>query len=204
MTILSNYNYTGDLILQKTFRENHLSKRKIINSGELDQYAVKKNHEAIISKDLFDKVQEIRKQRAERIKPRINKKPQAFKGMIKCGICGKAYTHKSTPHNEIWKCSLSVTKGIEACPSKQVPDREIKKAAKTILKIRSFDEEVFKSKVKQVIVIPENNLIFQFKDETSVEQTWNKSSRSETWTPEMREKARIRALKQHKGGVHHG
>jgi len=204
MTILSNYNFTGDLILQKTFRENHLSKRKIINSGELDQYAVKKNHEAIISKDLFDKVQEIRKQRAERIKPRINKKPQAFKGMIKCGICGKAYTHKSTPHNEIWKCSLSVTKGIEACPSKQVPDREIKKAAKTILEIRSFDEEVFKSKVKQVIVIPENNLIFQFKDETSVEQTWNKSSRSETWTPEMREKARIRALKQHKGGVHHG
>ena len=72
------------------------------------------------------------------------------------------------------------------------------------MKIRSFDEEVFKSKVKQVIVIPENNLIFQFKDETSVEQTWNKSSRSEAWTPEMREKARIRALKQHKGGVHHG
>ena len=204
MHILSNYNYTGDLILQKTFRENHLSKRKVINSGELDQYAVKNNHEAIISKDMFDKVQEIRKHRAEKIKPRLKKNPQAFKGMIKCGICGKAYTHKTTPHNEIWKCSLSVTKGIEACPSKQVPDSKIKKAANTILKTRTFDEIYFKSKVKQVVVMPNRKLIFQLKDGTSIEQYWNKSSRSESWTPEMRGKARNRALKQHKGGVHHG
>ena len=153
---------------------------------------------------MFDKVQEIRKHRAEKIKPRLKKNPQAFKGMIKCGICGKAYTHKTTPHNEIWKCSLSVTKGIEACPSKQVPDSKIKKAANTILKTRLFDEIYFKSKVKQVIVMPNRKLIFQLIDDTRVEQSWNTSSRSESWTPEMREKARIRALKQHKGGVHHG
>lgn len=74
MTILSNYNYTGDLILQKTYRENHLSKRKIINSGELDRYAVKNHHQAIISKDLFDEVQRIRKQKAEKIKSHSKKK----------------------------------------------------------------------------------------------------------------------------------
>ena len=41
MEILANYNYTGDLILQKTYVENHLSKRKILNAGELDRYIVK-------------------------------------------------------------------------------------------------------------------------------------------------------------------
>ncbi len=204
MHILSNYNYTGDLILQKTFRENHLSKRKIINSGEFDQYAVKNNHEAIISKDLFDQVQAVRKQRADRIKPRRSKKHQAFKSIIQCGICGKAYTHKTTPNNEIWKCSLSVTKGIAACPSKQVPDMKIKETANKILNRTEFDEDYFKSKVVRVLVMPNKKLVFEMKDGTTIEQEWKESSRSHSWTPEMREEARIRALKQHRGGVHHG
>lgn len=35
--ILSNYTYTCNLILQKTYRENHLTKRTIINKGQLPQ-----------------------------------------------------------------------------------------------------------------------------------------------------------------------
>lgn len=204
MTILSNYNYTGDLILQKTFRENHLSKRKMINTGELDKYAVKNNHEAIISKKLFDKAQKMRKQQAEKIKPRSVYKNYAFTGMIRCGICGRAFTHKTTPHNEIWKCSLSVTKGKEACAAKQVPDCKIKEGAGSVLNRSGFDEAFFKSKVEQVIVMPENKLVFQMKDGTSKEFYWKESSRSESWTPEMKEKASKRAFKQHRGGVHHG
>ena len=33
--ILSNHTYTGNLLLQKTFRENHITKRKIFNNGEV-------------------------------------------------------------------------------------------------------------------------------------------------------------------------
>jgi len=204
MTILSNYNYTGDLILQKTFRENHLSKRKMINIGELDKYAVKNNHEAIISKELFDKAQKMRKQQAEKIKPRSVKKHYAFTGMIRCGICGRAFTHKATPHNEIWKCSLSVTKGKEACAAKQVPDSKIKEGSNSILNRNEFDEAFFKSKVLQVVVMPENKLIFQMKDGTSKDYQWKETSRSESWTPEMKELASKRAFKQHRGGIHHG
>ncbi|MBN2794449.1 MAG: recombinase family protein [Clostridia bacterium] len=204
MHILTNYNYTGDLILQKTFRENHLTKRKIINSGEYDQYAVKNNHEPIISKEVFDKVQTIKRERAERTKPNPNKKPRVFKGMLKCGICGRTYTHKSTPHNEIWKCSLSVTKGIEACPSKQVPDTAIKEVFNEILNQDNFSEELFKKKVKFIIVNPDNHLVFHFKDLSVIDYQWEPRSRSRIWTPKMKEQARKRALKQHQGGAFHG
>ncbi|MDD3107258.1 MAG: recombinase family protein, partial [Bacilli bacterium] len=153
ITILSNYNYTGDLILQKTFRENHLSKRKMINTGELDKYAVKNNHEAIISKELFDKAQKMRKQQAEKIKPRSLYKNYAFTGMIRCGICDRAFTHKTTPHNEIWKCSLSVTKGKEACAAKQVPHIVIVEASSHILNKDQYNEAYFNSKVKAIIVM---------------------------------------------------
>ena len=36
--ILSNYTYTGNLLLQKTFRENHIMKKTVINHGELPKY----------------------------------------------------------------------------------------------------------------------------------------------------------------------
>jgi DNA invertase Pin-like site-specific DNA recombinase len=203
MTILSNYNYTGDLILQKTYRENHLSKRKIINSGELDRYAVKNHHQAIISKELFDEVQRIREERSERIKSHSNNKHYPFQGMIRCGICGRAYTHKTTPHNEIWKCSLSVTKGKEACNSKQVPHNIIVEVTKHILGMDQYDEAHFNSKVSKIIVMPNSVLQFKMKDGTNTEYVWN-SSRSDSWNPEMREQARQRALKQHQGGVQNG
>lgn len=63
MQIISNVHYTGDLILQKTFRDNHLTKRKVINNGELDQYIVENNHEAIISHKVFEEAQRVRKEK---------------------------------------------------------------------------------------------------------------------------------------------
>lgn len=201
MQILSNHNYTGDLILQKTYRDNHLSKRKVINRGELDRYAVANNHEAIISEELFDKVQKMRKEQAERISLYETKKQHTFKGMLRCGICGRAYTHKTTPHNEIWKCSLSVTKGKDACAAKQVPDTRVKEAANHILNRKEFDEKFLRLKIDWVEVMPERRLIFHMKDSTSKDYQWNETSRSESWTIDMKEQARIKRLNQMKGRV---
>jgi site-specific DNA recombinase len=203
MQIISNYNYTGDLILQKTFRDNHLTKRKIMNTGELDQYLIKNNHVAIISHEVFDKAQRIRKEkRKQSISPSIQKH-YPFKGMMRCGVCGRAYVRKSTPSKHIWKCTLSVTKGIEACSAKQVPDSQIIEASNYILNRTEFDENYFKSKVETIEVMPERRLIFHLKDGTSKDYKWN-TSRSESWTQDMREQARIRRVNQMKGRVQHG
>jgi DNA invertase Pin-like site-specific DNA recombinase len=202
MQIISNYNYTGDLILQKTFRDNHLTKRKIVNTGEIDQYMVKNNHEAIINHEVFAKVQRIRKEkRKQSVSPSIQKH-YPFKGMMRCGMCGRAYVRKTTPSKHIWKCSLSVTKGKEACASKQVPDNQIMLASNHILNRTEFDENHFKLKVESIEVMPERRLTFHLKDGTSKDYHWY-ATRSESWTEDMREQARIRRINQMKGDFQH-
>jgi len=203
MQIISNYNYTGDLMLQKTFRDNHLTKRKVMNKGELDQYIVQDNHEAIISHEVFTEAQRIRKEKSDRLVSPSIQKLYPFKGMVRCGMCGRAYVRKTTPSKHIWKCSLSVTKGKEACASKQVPDSQITLAFNHILNRTEFDENYFKSKVQSIEVMPERRLIFHLKDGTKKDYMWN-ASRSESWTEDMREQARIRRMNQTKGLVQHG
>lgn len=203
MQIISNYNYTGDLMLQKTFRDNHLTKRKVLNKGELDQYIVENNHEAIISHEVFNEAQRIRKEKRKQSVSPVIQKDYPFKGMVRCGICGRAYVRKTTPSKYVWKCSLSVTKGKEACASKQVPDCQITLASNHILNRTEFDENHFKSKVESIDVMPERRLIFHLKDGTNKEYKWHES-RSESWTYEMREQARIRRINQMKGCVQHG
>lgn len=56
-TVLKNITYTGNTLLQKTFSESPITKRRRVNNGELPMYFVRCSHEAIIDKDLFDTVQ---------------------------------------------------------------------------------------------------------------------------------------------------
>jgi len=66
-TILQNEKYIGDLILQKTFIKDHISKKHCINKGELPKCYVQRSHEPIIDKDIFLKVQEEIKKRSKKI-----------------------------------------------------------------------------------------------------------------------------------------
>jgi len=48
----------GDVLLQKTFTADYLTKRRVKNSGQQKQYYVKNHHEAIIPKTVYYKIQE--------------------------------------------------------------------------------------------------------------------------------------------------
>lgn len=56
-TILNNITYTGDMLLQKVFIDDPITKIRKINRGEMTRYFVENTHEAIISKDVFDRAQ---------------------------------------------------------------------------------------------------------------------------------------------------
>ena len=60
--ILSNEKYVGDVLMQKSFTEDFLTGKRKKNEGELDMYFVEDDHEAIISRNMFEKVQ-IKKKR---------------------------------------------------------------------------------------------------------------------------------------------
>ncbi len=67
-------------------------------------------------------------------------------------------------------------------------------AAARALGLPAFEEKAFNEKVSAVRV-PENGiLIFSLVDGRDVTVEWRHKSRGESWTPEMRKKARERGL----------
>ena len=62
--ILKNEKYIGDVLMGKTFTIDPISHKRLSNLGEVDKHYYKGHHEPIISRELFDRVQEIRTKRA--------------------------------------------------------------------------------------------------------------------------------------------
>lgn len=57
--IIRNEKYVGDLLQGKTFTVDSILHRRLDNLGESDKYLLKDHHEAIVSREVFDKAQEI-------------------------------------------------------------------------------------------------------------------------------------------------
>ena len=55
--ILSNEKYVGEVLMQKSYTEDFLTGKRKKNEGELAMYLIENDHEAIISRELFEKVQ---------------------------------------------------------------------------------------------------------------------------------------------------
>lgn len=56
-SILTNEKYKGDALLQKSYTVDFLTKKTKTNEGEVPQYYVENNHEAIIDPQIFELVQ---------------------------------------------------------------------------------------------------------------------------------------------------
>lgn len=187
--ILQNEKYCGDILFQKSFRENHITKRKIYNSGQLPQFYVEDAHEPIIDKKTFLTVQQLLKEN-QRFTPSIpTTNTYPLTGMIHCGCCGKYYRRKVQPYRVTWICQTYNTRGKKYCPdSKQIPEDILYDKCCEVLQLDEFDNEIFQSEIKQITVPEPNVLTFVFKDGHKRAVHWLDHSRSEAWTPEMRAK----------------
>lgn len=76
-TILINEKYIGDAMAQKTFTTDYLTKTRKENQGELQKYYVENAHEAIIPREVFYKVQEELRQRANIYKKSSKKETES-------------------------------------------------------------------------------------------------------------------------------
>ena len=65
MGMIKNEKYKGDVLLGKTFIVDPISKRRLANMGEENQYYIRDHHEAIVSREIWDKAEEIRLKRAK-------------------------------------------------------------------------------------------------------------------------------------------
>ena len=193
--IISNVTYTGNLHLQKTYRENHMTKKTMRNKGEKPLYIVEGNHEPIISQEIFDKAQEIRKAKAVGKNGKRNGPAYPFTGLIYCGECGHLFKHKVTKYYESWCCSQYDELGKAYCASKKIRDDVLRKACAEALGIDSFDETTFKENIRRIDAFNGNRLVFHFINGISKEVIWDNPSRRDSWTDEMKLKAKERSLK---------
>ena len=195
--ILSNYTYTGNLILQKTLRENHITKKTIINKGELPKYHAEDAHDAIIDMETFQAVQAEKAQRAARfIKKPIPKKTYPFTSLLVCEGCGKNYRRKVTKTGPVWVCGTFNSMGKAACASKQIPEETLQAVTAEVLGRVDFPEELLRRLIKSILVCNGNVLIFRFYDGSEVTRKWKDRSRSQSWTDEMKATARQKALER--------
>ena len=108
LSILKNEKYKGDALLQKVYTEDFLTKKKVRNSGQVPQYYVEGNHEAIVSPEVFELVQEEIERRRNGASRYSGVQP--FSGMVYCGGCGGLYGPKVWHSNDqyrrtVWQCT---------------------------------------------------------------------------------------------------
>lgn len=189
-TIMNNLNYTGDLILQKTYIDNHINKKVMKNNGVYNKYLVENNHEAIIPKDLYNQYLKELKQR--QIKVNIKKSTNQiypFTKLLICNKCGSNYHRKVGKHKNSWKCSTFLQKGVNFCNNKQVPEEVLYELTMKILETDNIKRDELIRKVKNILVCENNIIKFILQSEVAIEVMWKYKSRSESWTKEMRELA---------------
>ncbi len=96
--ILSNERYIGDSLFQKKYIADPLSHKSVRNHGERDQYYIHDTHEAIISRENFQKVQESFQNQS----PRRSKTPHLFVHRILCPQCGCHYRYIRSSGKPYW------------------------------------------------------------------------------------------------------
>ncbi|MFQ7244202.1 MAG: recombinase family protein [[Eubacterium] siraeum] len=126
-SILTNEKYKGDALLQKSYTVDFLTKKKKQNEGEIPQYYVEGNHEAIITPAQFELVQqELARRNSSRGR---HSGVHLFSGKIKCGHCGHWYGSKTWHSTDeyrktIWRCNHKFD-GEEKCNTPHFTDEEI-------------------------------------------------------------------------------
>ena len=197
--ILGHEKYCGDLLLQKTYVPDHISKRSITNTGQLPMFLVEDDHVAIIEKSRFQQAM------AERERRSFNKgkvfAPTVFAGMIRCDSCGKNYRRKTAARCTKWCCGTFNTRGKAFCPdSKMIPEETLEEAVCAVLGLDEFDSTQFLEQVEQIDACKENTLRFHLRNGTVCEYKWQDRSRAESWTPEMRKAAALTTARRYHNG----
>ncbi len=127
--MLSNEKYMGDALMQKTYTVDFLTKKRVLNKGIVPKYYIEDNHEAIIPKELFNRVQEEKARRTAIYRPAARKKDAPVKGkysakyilsdIMVCAECGQPYRRqvwtKYGIKKAVWRCDNRLKHGSKRC-----------------------------------------------------------------------------------------
>ena len=119
--ILKNEKYKGDALLQKTYTVDYLTKTVAKNKGQVAKYYVENSHQGIVSREIFDMVQnEIKRRRNNTgYKTTSYSSQYALTGIVYCRECGANYRRVTWSRNGkkriVWRCIERLENGVQNC-----------------------------------------------------------------------------------------
>lgn len=205
--ILGNITYTGNLLFQKEYTVDPISKKSRKNQGELPQYWVENTHEAIIPMEVYQAVQEEKARRRELgVFANWSINTSCFTSKIKCGRCGKSYQRSNRKGRKdldanytVWICGTRRKTGNAQCQNKDIPEPMLKEACAAVLGLDEFDETVFSEQIDHIEIPAPYEMMFYFKDGRIVPHRWQSTMRKDCWTDERRA-AKGRYVQEHQLG----
>ena len=164
LSMLKNEKYSGCALMMKTYKTDVLSKKRIKNEGQCEQYYAENTHPAIIPMQLYKEVQE---EIARRHKIRVDHPKQRgmvavkypFSQKIRCGCCGTQYVrgqiYSSGEMVPAWWCH-SRRRSQKLCSQRGISEKSIENAFVQCLNelISNIDEvkDTLKATITNVLV----------------------------------------------------
>ncbi|HEM3563640.1 TPA: recombinase family protein [Streptococcus suis] len=166
--MLQNEKYKGDALLQKTFTVDFLTKKRVQNDGQVDQYYVENSHEAIIDKDIWELVQlELARRKAYREEHQLKSyimqnDDNPFTTKVFCKECGSAFGRKnwttSRGKRKVWQCNNRYRiKGVEGCYSSHLDEATLEQIFLKALELLSENIDLLDGKWEKILA--ENRLL---------------------------------------------
>ena len=158
--ILHNEIYIGDALLQKTYTIDFLNKTRVKNNDIVPQYYVEGNHEAIIPKDIFLRVQEELVRRRV-VKTSANGKKRSyscnhcFAQIVICGECGEMFRrihwNNRGCKSIVWRCISRLEPTGQECHARTVNETVLENVVVQAINTLLGDKSTYQAQLQQNI-----------------------------------------------------
>ena len=158
--ILHNEKYIGDALLQKTYTIDFLNKTRVKNNDIVPQYYVEGNHEAIIPKDIFLRVQEELVRRRV-VKTSANGKKRSyscnhcFAQIVICGECGEMFRrihwNNRGCKSVVWRCISRLEPTGQECHARIVNETVLENVVVQAINTLLGDKSTYQAQLQQNI-----------------------------------------------------
>lgn len=107
-SMIQNEKFQGDLLLQKTYTVDFLTKERAFNHGQMPQYYVENAHDPILPREVFQIAQGemLRRQVAKcgSTQPAYTCNKFSLSGITRCGHCGAPFRRHMNEYGVKWRC----------------------------------------------------------------------------------------------------
>ena len=180
--LLHNEKMRGNLMHQRSFTVDPISKKEAINRGELPMYLIHNTHKGIIDGEVFEAVQD-EMERRRKIGGLHEYAGLVFRKKLVCDYCGCRFVHARAGQKSwikpVWRCGGHDKRSHVStqCKAKDIPEDILMAVSCEVMGIDEFDSEEFERRVLEIHVPAHHILTFEMMDGGEITKVWASKKR---------------------------